>query len=264
MKEEIANVSAGVPGTGVTPEGKPQGFGDPIVKPKAAKTWKKMNAMLRRRSPVMEQQIDETDSDAAKKYGRKALVSYKNARDKHVNAVTGLKSNIPPEYVTGTAPLKTMEKRFKGMTRAANIIQKDKKEKSDVKLVKESATMAALAAGSALGAAAAPHINKAVGKGLDWLEKKRKQKHQDHYDKKSRRVVKEETFAGAVVFEVSAHTFHNAKMEKRKGKHWRTYLDECDELSEIRQYANKHPKKAIVLQNRNTNEMVYVRYGKDR
>ena len=72
----------------------------------------------------------------------------------------------------------------------------------------------------------------------------------------------EETFAGAVVFEVSSHTFHNAKMEKRKGKHWRTYLDECDELSEIREYANKNPKRPIVLQNRNTNEMVYVRYGK--
>ena len=71
-------------------------------------------------------------------------------------------------------------------------------------------------------------------------------------------------FAGSAVFEVSSHTFHNAKMEKRKGKHWRTYLDECDELSEIREYANKNPKKAIVLQNRNTNEMVYVRYGKAR
>ena len=78
------------------------------------------------------------------------------------------------------------------------------------------------------------------------------------------RLVKEETFAGAVVFEVSSHTFHNAKMEKRKGKHWRTYLDECDELSEIRQYAKKNPNKPIVLQNRNTNEMVYVKYGKAR
>jgi hypothetical protein len=77
-------------------------------------------------------------------------------------------------------------------------------------------------------------------------------------------LVKEETFAGAAVFEVSSHTFHNSKMEKRKGKHWRTYLDECDELSEIREYANKHPHKPIVLRNRNTNEMVYVRYGKRR
>jgi hypothetical protein len=84
------------------------------------------------------------------------------------------------------------------------------------------------------------------------------------YFRRKAPVIAEETFAGAVVFEVSSHTFHNAKMEKRKGKHWRTYLDECDELSEIREYANKHPKRPIVLQNRNTNEMVYVRYGKGR
>jgi hypothetical protein len=72
------------------------------------------------------------------------------------------------------------------------------------------------------------------------------------------------TFAGAIVFEVSSTTFHNARTEKRKGKHWRTYLDECDELAEIREYANKNPGKPIVLQNRNTNEMCYVRYGKAR
>ena len=75
-------------------------------------------------------------------------------------------------------------------------------------------------------------------------------------------VIAEETFAGAVVFEVSSSTFHNAKTEKRKGKHWRTYLDECDELSEIREYAKKNPNKAIVLRNENTGEMCYARYGR--
>lgn len=85
-----------------------------------------------------------------------------------------------------------------------------------------------------------------------------------YFRRKAPNMMAEETFAGAIVFEVSSSTFHNAKMEKRKGKHWRTYLDECDELCEIREYANKHPNKPIVLQNRNTNEMVYVRYGKGR
>ena len=85
-----------------------------------------------------------------------------------------------------------------------------------------------------------------------------------YFRRKAPNMMAEETFAGAIVFEVSSSTFHNAKMEKRKGKHWRTYLDECDELAEIREYANKHPKKPIVLQNRNTNEMVYVRYGKGK
>lgn len=83
-----------------------------------------------------------------------------------------------------------------------------------------------------------------------------------YFRRKAPNQLAEETFAGAIVFEVSNTTFHNAKMEKRKGKHWKTYLDECDELSEIREYANRHPGKPIVLKNRMTQEMSYVRYGK--
>ena len=313
MKEEIANVSAGVPGTGVTPEGKPQGFGDAIVNPKAAKTWKKINAMLRRRSPVMEQeQIDELHQDTIWDYSDKALTSLDKSRK------VGYKKDFSPKPgKKAAAARKTFDKRDRGLAMASkrlggvfdeetqidelsrktlsNYIKKAsdnraknqgefdfyyKKKNSKKygkafrnvmnrrkgirtatdKLVKESATMAALAAGSALGAAAAPHINKAVGKGLNWLEKKRKQKHQDHYDKKSRRIVKEETFAGAAIFEVSSKLFHNITLQKRKGKHWRTYLEEDDCYAEIREWARKHPKGKIVVRNECTGEMRYVRY----
>lgn len=71
-----------------------------------------------------------------------------------------------------------------------------------------------------------------------------------------------EMFAGAVVFEVSTSVFHTAKMEKRKGKHWRTYLEEDDCFKNIREYANKNPKKGIILRNERTGEMLYARYGK--
>lgn len=71
-----------------------------------------------------------------------------------------------------------------------------------------------------------------------------------------------ETFAGAMVFEVSSSVFHTAKMEKRKGKHWRKYLEEDDCLAEIREYANKNPGRPIVLKNKNTGEMTYARYGR--
>jgi len=77
-------------------------------------------------------------------------------------------------------------------------------------------------------------------------------------------LVKEETFAGAAVFEVSSHVFHTAKMEKRKHKTWRKYLEEDDCLAEIREYANKNPGKPIVLRNQNTGEMTYARYGNKR
>jgi hypothetical protein len=135
MKEEIANVSAGIPGTGQVPEGKPANFGDPIVNPGAAKRWKRINAttsggMFRRRKPNM---IQESDS-----------------------------------------------------------------------------------------------------------------------------------FAGSVVFEVSSKVFHTARNEKRKGKHWRTYLDEDDCFADIREYAKKNPGKGIVLRNENTGEMCYARYPKKR
>jgi hypothetical protein len=134
MKEEIANVSGNIPGTGVTPAGKPAGFGDPIVNPGAAKRWKRINAtqnggILRRKKPNM---------------------------------------------------------------------------------------------------------------------------------------IAEDTFAGSVVFEVSSKVFHNAKMEKRRGKHWRKYLDEDDCFAEIREYAAKNPGRGIVLRNENTGEMCYARYPKKR
>lgn len=83
-----------------------------------------------------------------------------------------------------------------------------------------------------------------------------------YFRRKAPNQLAEDTFAGAVVFEVSTHTFHNAKMEKRKGKHWKTYLDECDELTEIREYANRNPGKPIIIKNKLTNEMMYARYGK--
>lgn len=73
-----------------------------------------------------------------------------------------------------------------------------------------------------------------------------------------------ETFAGSVVFEVSSKVFHQAKMEKRRGKHWRKYLDEDDCFAEIREYAHKNPKRGIVLRNENTGEMCYARYPKKR
>lgn len=129
MNEEIANVSANIPGTGQTPAGKPPGFGDPIVSPGAASRWKKINTthkggILRRKKPNM---------------------------------------------------------------------------------------------------------------------------------------VAEDTFAGAAVFEVNSKLFHSLTLAKRKGKHWRTYLEEDDCYSEIREWAKKN-KGPIVIRNESTGEMRYVRY----
>lgn len=82
------------------------------------------------------------------------------------------------------------------------------------------------------------------------------------YFRRKAPVLAEDTFAGAMVFEVSSSVFHAAKMEKRKHKTWRKYLEEDDCLAEIREYANKNPGKPIVLKNINTGEMTYARYGR--
>jgi len=84
------------------------------------------------------------------------------------------------------------------------------------------------------------------------------------YFRRKAPVLAEDTFAGAMVFEVSSAVFHAAKMEKRKHKTWRKYLEEDDCLAEIREYANKNPGRPIVLKNKNTGEMTYARYGKRR
>ena len=87
----------------------------------------------------------------------------------------------------------------------------------------------------------------------------------EHPDSKKKKLKEDvDTFAGAMVFEVSPGVFHTAKMEKRKHKTWRKYLEEDDCLAEIREYANKNPGRPIILKNKNTGEMTYARYGKRR
>ena len=77
--------------------------------------------------------------------------------------------------------------------------------------------------------------------------------------RKKPNMVAEETFAGAKVFEVNSKLFHSLTMAKRKGKHWRTYLEEDDCYAEIREWANKN-KGPIIIRNAVTNEMRYIRY----
>jgi len=69
-------------------------------------------------------------------------------------------------------------------------------------------------------------------------------------------------FAGSTTFVVPSDIFHEAKHQKKKGKHWRTYIGEEDHWRHIREYAAKNPKKAIILQDENTGAMCYARYGK--
>jgi len=72
----------------------------------------------------------------------------------------------------------------------------------------------------------------------------------------------ETTFAGKQVFVVPSHIFSEMKMQKRKGKHWSSYIKEDDYMQPIREYANNNPKKPIIIQCENTGAMMYARYPK--
>lgn len=73
--------------------------------------------------------------------------------------------------------------------------------------------------------------------------------------------VKKGKFAGNDTFLVPEEVFHEARLSKQKGKHWTKYLNETDYGKVIREYANKNPKKAVILQCEKTGYMCYARYG---
>ena len=59
--------------------------------------------------------------------------------------------------------------------------------------------------------------------------------------------------------------FHKARIEKKKGKHWKTYIGEDEHGQAIRNFDRKHRgKKPIILQDEKTGAMCYARYGKER
>jgi hypothetical protein len=74
--------------------------------------------------------------------------------------------------------------------------------------------------------------------------------------------VRKGKFAGHDTFIVPSTVFHKARLEKHKGKHWKSYIGEDEHGMAIREYANKNRKNAIVLEDEMTGAMCYARYGK--
>ena len=113
----------------------------------------------------------------------------------------------------------------------------------------------------------------AVGKPANWAEpgvsKKNQKKQTSILRRKAPNLINEEpktgTFAGSQTFIVPSSTFHKAKYEKSKGKHWKTYIGEDEHGRAIREYDRKNKgKKPIILQDESTGAMCYAKYGKER
>jgi hypothetical protein len=66
---------------------------------------------------------------------------------------------------------------------------------------------------------------------------------------------------GVEPYVVSSKVFHQIKEAKKKGKHWRTYLEEDDAYHHIREEARKKKKGPILVQDEKTGACTYVRYS---
>jgi hypothetical protein len=72
---------------------------------------------------------------------------------------------------------------------------------------------------------------------------------------------KKGTFLNQETFIVSSSTFNSIKHQKKKGMHWKRYLEEDDAYYELREYARKKRKGPIIVEDENTGACMYVRYG---
>jgi hypothetical protein len=68
-------------------------------------------------------------------------------------------------------------------------------------------------------------------------------------------------FMGVEPYLVPSRVFNQIREAKKKGKHWRKYLDEDDAYHFIRAEAKKNKKGAIIIEDENTGALCFVKYG---
>ena len=70
----------------------------------------------------------------------------------------------------------------------------------------------------------------------------------------------DDTFAGVDVFNVNDDDFNNCKFGKKKHARWEKYVDvESETGKRIYGYAQKNPKKSIIVQHNKTGHMIYLK-----
>ena len=70
-------------------------------------------------------------------------------------------------------------------------------------------------------------------------------------------------FMGVETYIVPSRVFNQIREAKRKGKHWRKYLDEDDTFYHIRAEAKRNKKGAIIIEDENTGALIFAKYGKN-
>lgn len=69
-------------------------------------------------------------------------------------------------------------------------------------------------------------------------------------------------FAGKEVFVVRNETYLKSLQGKKKFKHYKSYVGECETGQAIREYATKNPSSPIIIEDELSGAMCFLRYGK--
>ncbi len=64
------------------------------------------------------------------------------------------------------------------------------------------------------------------------------------------------------MFEVDSDAFHKARFGKKHYGRYRDYVGEGGAGTEIRDYGNRNYGRPIVLQNKSTSALLYLRHGR--
>ena len=73
-------------------------------------------------------------------------------------------------------------------------------------------------------------------------------------------ITPDDTFAGVDVFNVNDDDYNNCKFGKKKHARWEKYVDvESETGKRIYGYAQKNPKKSIIVQHDKTGHMLYLK-----
>ena len=79
--------------------------------------------------------------------------------------------------------------------------------------------------------------------------------------KPERKMARRGLFLNQETFIVSHSTFNSLREAKKKGMHWKRYLEEDGAYHDLREYAREKRKGPIIVEDENTGACMYVRYG---
>jgi hypothetical protein len=75
---------------------------------------------------------------------------------------------------------------------------------------------------------------------------------------------KPQYFGGKRVFTVNSNAFNKALQGKKKFKHYRSYVQDEETTSEIREYLKANKNAPVIVQDEITGAMVYLNHGKKK